>query len=406
MSTFECCRTKTFPSSYYICVNCTRVFHRSCVLRDKLKYNFLGCYKIKCCERMDETEALTSEKSLLEETISELNENSTLREQYLKKLKEDHLRFAEEVSIRENELNTLIKNQEDKIKTAYREIDKLKKDISSFQTEKIVCTNSTQTTSNKLATRQTQTEILCENKIHPCLHKHDQITKKDDMHNCTPNKPVSRKVTLVSGNHGKDLANILTRYLDAEFSVFSIIKPDASNNELVETAFSLSKDLTKNDFMVFWPNVNSSQLSNNLMYRLKHTNVMILTSPSRYDLPELNENIYSSNLSLYKNIHSSWGNLTSLLNVDKILRRSNYDYRGIHLRKSGKRYLALHIANEIKIKLRLGFKTSTNLSNENIGNHNTVSPAMNINLSTKEITSDNSRDYFLYPRLSQIAPMD
>lgn len=74
MTTFECCKTKPFPNSYYVCVSCVGVFHRSCVLRDKSKFTLIGGHKIKCCEK-SETEHLLSEKSILEETISELNEN-------------------------------------------------------------------------------------------------------------------------------------------------------------------------------------------------------------------------------------------------------------------------------------------------------------------------------------------
>lgn len=47
-------------------------------------------------------ETFTKEKSILEETISELNENTLLQEQQLNRLRQDHKQFIEEAVLRED----------------------------------------------------------------------------------------------------------------------------------------------------------------------------------------------------------------------------------------------------------------------------------------------------------------
>lgn len=404
MTTFDCCKTKTFPNSYYICVSCVKVYHRSCVLRNKSKFTLIGGHKIRCCNDLEKTEQIWNEKSLLEETISELHETSLLREQHLKKLKEDHHKFIEEVTTRENELNALIKNQEEKMRSMQWELKKLRMELKSVSVKKLVTTSSTQTMTNTFVTRQTQT-------VNEVNIKHS-ITRIN-----IKNKPITRKLIIVSGKQGKELANLLSRFLDHKLSVCAIVKPNASSNELVETAISLSRNLTMRDFLVFWPNINSSQHCRNLTTTLKHTNFLILTTPCRYDSMEINDRIYHSNLSLYKNIHSTMGTLSNLINVNKILRRSNYDDIGIHMRRTGKRYIAKHIAAKIRQILSL---QDDPLSKKYENGKILVVPeviktARNIcETSTHQVFQGENRlanemstkTHFLYPRLSQVASKD
>lgn len=156
MINYECCKMKQLTS--YLCINCFKVFHKSCIHKNKSKYIFVGDHKIKCCKAMNSVEDITHEKSLLEETISEINENSLLQEQYISRLKEEHKKFVEEVSIREEELNLFIKNQEDLLKTANIEIGKLKNEIFLL-TKKETISQSTQTRVTEKRMKQTLTQF-------------------------------------------------------------------------------------------------------------------------------------------------------------------------------------------------------------------------------------------------------
>lgn len=316
MTNFECCKTKQFPCNYYICINCLRVYHRSCVQRDKSKYTFVDGYKIKCCVNQTASEELSQEKSILEETLSEMLENSLLKDQHINKLQQEHNKFLSEVQQREDELNAFIRSQEATLQKAQDEIEQLKNDILLL-TKKSFSTHATQTSNNNYTSKKTQTEPNCE------LEKISEKTNGTPSNKTRPASNSSRsKLILVSGNHGRYLVHFLSEYLD-DFSVSSIMKPNAFEHDLIQTAIVSSKNLTKNDVIIVWPEENCNHLFNQLNNNLGHTNFFILTTPDRYDYPNMNEKIYYSNLALFKEAHSVSGNLNSLINVNSILRRTN-----------------------------------------------------------------------------------
>lgn len=131
MNSLEWCKTKPFPNSYFICINCFEVLHRSCVLQDKTKYTFVDGYKIEYCKNLDRVEIIMHEQSIIEQTISEQSEDTLLREQHLSKLIQDHRMFIEEVTVRGG--NAFIKNQEKKLRKANYEIENLRHDIFNLQ---------------------------------------------------------------------------------------------------------------------------------------------------------------------------------------------------------------------------------------------------------------------------------
>lgn len=117
------------------------------------------------------------EKSILEDTISELSENTLLREQHLIKLKQDHKKFIEEVSVREEELNALIKNQEEHLRKANNEIENLRHEVLNLKRKPTTTktTKTTQTASKYLADRYSQTEPAQQRSSH-----HKQSDSHDD----------------------------------------------------------------------------------------------------------------------------------------------------------------------------------------------------------------------------------
>lgn len=417
MSHFECCKTKPFPSSYFICINCCKGFHRSCVMKDNTKFKFIEGHKIECCKKNGPISSLLKEKSVLEDTISELNENSFLQDQHVNRLKSEHKKFIEEVSIREEELNALIRNQEKIIRDANRELQILKDEIRKF-TQKSFISHATQTDGISYCSSESQTEKYLVTKSNQSTSNANNSIAKSSV---VPSNNYERKLILIAGNQGKELVHFLRGYA-TDFSVSSIIKTNATNYELVQTAIEYSRHLTKDDYLVLWPEENSFHLFGKLYSQLNHLNFFILTTPNRYDSVILNEKVYYSNLSLYKKMHSTMGSLDSLINVNCILRRSNYGYKGDRIRKTGKRYIALHLANRIQGGKRLS--TSKNITLENCleqinqtekietsgntsTNYNSESPSSGSSvevLSSRCLAEElNITSPFLYPRLSQVS---
>lgn len=410
MTTFECCKLKHFPSSYYICINCFRVFHKSCAMKDKSKFIFTEGFKVKCCQLQSSSEISTIDKSLLEDTISELTESSLLQDQHIVKLKEEHKKFVEEVSIREEELSSFIKDQDILLRKANEESAKLRKELLRF-TEKITNNQFTQTSSSLYNSKETQTHNLI-------LHSTSGQTPKQNSqvtYSCekslAENKTKRKRILLVAGNNGKELAHYLSSYLD-DFVIDSILKPNANNAELLRTAVSISKNLTKRDCIIFWPNIHSTWMVSQLKSKLSHTHFIILTTPYHQHFSIYNERIYHSNVSLYKYVHASEGNLNCLLEVNSISMNHKYGYVGIRIKSIGKKHIATHISQKVRKLMDNGV-----LSNPDIATSSTVfstthspnartKPNPNINKGTRErpsipLTATNEPTKNLYPRLSQ-----
>lgn len=224
---------------------------------------------------------------------------------------------------------------------------------------------------------------------------------------------LKRKIILISCKHGRDLVHFLTERL-ADISISSIIKPNAVNRDLEQTAINVSAQLSKDDMIILWPEEKCCNLFSHLNNNLRHTIFLILSTPDRYDDPQLNEKIYYSNLALYRKVHTVTGNLICLINVNSVLRRTNYTHMEYYIRQIGKRYIATHIVDRIKNTLWM-----TNDREENMAlkapkiqiakNMNDIHAGMsevNNESLTPNLAEELGQNHFLYPRLSQIMLKD
>lgn len=414
MTNFECCKGKIFPSSYYICINCFKVYHKSCVMKNKTNFVFKEGFKLNCCKNTDlnNSQDLVLEKTILEANIHELTENSQMHERHWKKIKAEHDKFLEEATQREEELTDYIRKQDDEIKKFSEEIKKLQLHILD-STNKTYDTQGTQTKIDIRVDTGAQT-----NDFHDDYNYSTYTTKQFDNQKNNCNQPSTdepthgvSKILLVAGKHGKDMSNYLINYLGT-CSVSSILKPYANNSHLAEAAVNNTKNFTKQDAVIFWPNDSSTVTYNDLKFRLQYTNFIFLSSPYRYDKPIINEKIYFDNLALNKLIFSSIGNLLQVINVNAILRKSNYHPGGYNIRKVGKKYVALQVANRLKEYLFsdtqqpqvLGIIQEQSITNAmDMGNRTQTQVIADKTTEIMKSAANNSGiTNFLYPRLSQL----
>lgn len=397
MSNFECCKSKSFPSSYYICVNCFNVFHRSCVLKNKNNYSFIKGFKIRCCEHND-LKRSDEEKTFLEETISELTENTNLQEKHITQLKKDHEMFTEEASQREEEMDHLIKQQQEFIDRANKEILSLKQELENFSS-KSTTTKCSQTERIPVAEKEIQTN----NKI---TETRDTSTYTDSTNPIGIEEDKSRKILLIAGNHGKDMVHILKNYMET-WTIESILKPNASNTEFAKTAIRASKHLTKEDFVVLWPNDNFTPFFKHLLTNIANTNFFILTAPYYPTNRECNDRIYYTNLSLFKEAHYLTGGLKKLIDVNSLIESKHYNRFGCYISKKGKQLIGCEIVRRI-----LGNATDNHVTNSiNTEGHTGVDDNFSVVPPAPSRLQDNAdnivstnkikHQHFLYPRLSQ-----
>lgn len=341
MTNFECCKTKAFPSSYHICVNCFKVFHRSCVMKQKSKFNFIEGFQLRCCNTEDNIKQSEEEKSILEETISELSENTHLQERYITKLKAEHEKIIEEATQREEESDNIIQQQKDLLEEANKEIISLKEYIKKFTT-KICIHKSTQTHRLSVSERQVQT---IQSTDYP-----QEVTSVKTMITVLPESDKTdnigkSEIILIAGKQGRGLVHHL-RYHMKNCNINSILKPNAGNNELVKTTISASKHLTKRDFIVIWPNENFTHYFEYLHSSLRHTNFLILSTPYDRRNPYFNERVYYGNLALYRKSHSLTGGLSNLIDTNSVLMK-NYSLARYPFAKTAIRCIGKSIAEKI-----------------------------------------------------------
>lgn len=155
------------------------------------------------------------------------------------------------------------------------------------------------------------------------------------------------RILLVAGNNGKHLAQIIHRQISGKGLIYSFLKPNATEVELLKTIRQNSANFTKKDAIIFWPNKITSNLKNNVIHFQQHTNIIYITEPYRYDKEYLNQSIYARNLTLIKMLHDSGSSSTNLIKCNNILRKSNYTHNGYSINKIGKWYLSKTIVSKL-----------------------------------------------------------
>lgn len=115
-------------------------------MANKQKFTFMGGFKLTCCGTTDDMDGNKStEISILEQTISEISEESNIRGKHIDKLRKEKEIFNEEAVRREEELAQIIKHQDDTIHQAERKICELEKIIEALMNKKTTKTTFTQT---------------------------------------------------------------------------------------------------------------------------------------------------------------------------------------------------------------------------------------------------------------------
>lgn len=127
VSKFKCCKTKVF--THFICTKCFNIFHKSCLLRDKSGIVFTSENKIICCGKDSDWTDEEQDLSILEKTISELDEDNKIKNLHIQKLKKKYEVMTQEALEMENSLNKIIQDKQDQIDELMQEIKYLNKNL-------------------------------------------------------------------------------------------------------------------------------------------------------------------------------------------------------------------------------------------------------------------------------------
>lgn len=320
---FKCCKNKPFNS--YICINCLSIYHESCLSRIK-NIEHLHENKINCCK-----EELTNNS--LERTIQGLEEESMEKSNHILKLKKQNESLLTEAEESEQEYLKTIQQQEKIIQSLKNQIKILQgkienKELKSVEVQTTLKTKNQSTATDvavlvnaEVQTTRTVKEIKNEDKVEYKIgndkegtrttstqygHRFERTTKKKTT------DTTKKRVLLIAGQQGRNLAEILLKQTTRDVSVQSILKPYAFDQDLIGTAIANSKDFSKKDIIILWPSRIVEKLNDGIS-ALIHTNVIIISEPYKGNMPAVNNKIYENNLRFNK-----WIYMKNLKNV-KIL---------------------------------------------------------------------------------------
>jgi len=201
--------------------------------------------------------------------------------------------------------------------------------------------------------------VVCQHSWFLCLGQKINLCK-----HCVSSYPIqknteyTRKVMLIGDSHLKEITTKVNQYLGTNLEVTGFIKPGATADQIVSSQKAAIECLGKQDLVVI--NGGSNNLENNpkrntnviipllkFVQNSTNTNVLIVTLPTRHDLPTnslINHKIKSLNDHLIKGIIPFKHAHLLSMQTD----RRYFTKHGQHLNKTGKECLAKELAYSMK----------------------------------------------------------
>lgn len=162
-----------------------------------------------------------------------------------------------------------------------------------------------------------------------------------------------QKITLMSDSHGRSLGRMLQTSLGRNYEVLSVVKPNATLENVTGGLDCEISGLKNSDHLVIIGGTNDindtnefdiRHYVNRIAHKTKHTNVILCTIPLRYDKPYLNKKIRKINIDLViESLKYEHIKILSLSNIPI----NNYTTRGIHLNYKGKQCLSKRVTEKI-----------------------------------------------------------
>lgn len=378
--------------------------------------------KIICCQSQEPENIVDT--SVMEKTIQDLAEESLMKEKCIEKLKKVKEDLMEEAVRNESELIARIEKQEKLIQELKRQLVDLKQQMDESVKEVKRENVSTQTITKNTEQKQTMTEstyLPRSQTVSTAIQTISTTTYKNTITNRTnvkitgakvlsDNQPNRKQILFVSGNHGKGMIKFLISRASDKYFVQSIIKPNATSVELLQTAINNSSDFTSQDIVILWCDKINNHIHNKILTHFENTRLLILTEPYRYDISGINDVIYQNNLKLLEVITKLKSSNKIVLDCNNSLRKSNYHRDKLSVTMTGKKFLCRKIFEIIEISENGKFKVPVKQTNADI-------PPAQISYAVSSIKSNSHHDcmeetietpgqneHFLYPRLSQVAP--
>jgi hypothetical protein len=163
------------------------------------------------------------------------------------------------------------------------------------------------------------------------------------------------KVLIIGDSHMRNCAANIKSTIKGNFEVQGVVKPGAEAHILVNAMKNKFKSLSKSDIVVLCGGANDVETNNSSMAlhqimvfvaNNKHTNIVLITAPQRYDLMQSSRvnsavNLFNRKLKKLIKAHHH-ATLLEKANIRKL-----FTNHGLHLNGQGKERLANQIVSHI-----------------------------------------------------------
>ena len=167
----------------------------------------------------------------------------------------------------------------------------------------------------------------------------------ENYNKCVNSPNITHKIVLIGDSHIKGFSSEPRSMLKNEYELISLVKPGSNSNMLCESLNEIVSHPSQDDLLVIFCGSNDFELNNfdstlqnirNYLTTIKHSNIVILSIPFRYDLQNctvVNGNI----LQLNKKVHK----LTRVITYSNFLDSNNdsklFTRHGLHRDNLGKK---------------------------------------------------------------------
>lgn len=410
---FKCCKNRYF--NYYVCVECYNVFHKCCV--PKIKHiTYVEGHKIICCKNNDKNDfstglcEITNKIDFYTQKVKELDEENTLKENYIQKIKNENKLFMQEAEMMEESLNKIINDQEVKINEFQCKIKELKSLNIKLISEK---------KQNKLEGSSVGTQVNMLNNSNACCSNKDNkncnffkniandslksetddITFSDEWfqelfgyspiytragkkrvdkdpavidklkfstNSCGKIKTSTKKLNsvrnrnnllILADSHGRDLVRLISNNNKFDnYKVTSSLKPNAGFKEVLSGYDNTIRNLKKTDVLVIIAGTNDVerkdvqeiiQVIKSSLLKCSRKPVILATIPYRYDKPFLNNKIAKINKTL-SSISYNYPEVT-VLDMNSNINKQHFTRYGLHLNLKGKKVMINRLQDLLEI---------------------------------------------------------
>ena len=163
------------------------------------------------------------------------------------------------------------------------------------------------------------------------------------------------KIVVVGDSFAKEIAGELAHSLRSMFEVIGQVKPGSGMKVITELANQEITTLTKKDMVVVWGGANDIARNEankalthiNSVKSRKHTNVLLVSVPTRFDLITtscVNKEVITYN----RKLHKWMKQYEHVKIIDSELQRKYFTRHGMHMNLAGKELIAQRIMEHIK----------------------------------------------------------